>query len=167
MEASDFVPATEDQKLIAQCARFIALVLHMDEAERITRTRQMPRHLIARKLLFACLQEERPFGEGEGEVRYGHLSQAEIVRALGLYKRTIGQDVQEVRAWCRQSPEFEAFFDTIQDGIDSVVCLYSYEGRILDLASQISGRALDRIRKSVDALEANAPPLKSALSFKP
>lgn len=154
--------------MIAQCAKFIALVLNMDEAERITRTRQLPRHLIARKLLFAALKEERPFGDADGEVRYGHLSQVEIQNALGIYRKTILQDVQEVREWCRQSPEFSAFFDTIQDGIDAVVCLFDYEGRIMDLASQISGRALDRIRKSVDALERpNAPSLKPALTSTP
>lgn len=164
LEPSDFVPATENQRLIARCAEFIALVLNMAEPQRITKTRQLPRQLIARKLLFACLQEARPFGDGGGEVRYGHLSQVELQNALNIYRKTISQDVQEVEDWCRQSPEFAAFVDSIKDGVDAVVCLFDYETRILELASQISGRALDRIRKSVDALNASPvnPVVKSS-----
>lgn len=153
IDPRDFQPATDDQKLIAQCAKFVALVLQMDDAERITMKRQMPRWLIARKLLFFCLQEERPFGDSAGEVRYGHLAQVEIQNALGIYRKTIGQDVQDVQNWIDQSTEFEAFVDSIRDGMDSVVALYDYPERIMELASKISGRALERIRKAADLLE--------------
>ena len=153
LEERDFTPATWEQRLIAQCANYIALVLRMDEAERITKVRQLPKHLIARKLLFACLQEQRPFGEGEDDVRFGHLTQVEISAALGIYRKTISADVAEVEEWCRQSPEFSAWVDTIKDGLDATVVLFDYHDRILELASEISGRALERIKKSVDLLE--------------
>jgi elongation factor P--beta-lysine ligase len=153
IDAAEFTPATDHQKLIAQCAKFIGLVLQMDDADRITMKRQMPRWLIARKLLFFCLQEERPFGDSAGEVRYGHLAQVEIQNALGIYRKTIGQDVQEVQAWCDASVEFEAHMDSIRDGMDAVVALYDYPDRIMELASKISGRALERIKKAADMLE--------------
>jgi hypothetical protein len=158
IDASDFRPASDDQKLIAQCAKFIALVLQMDDADRITMKRQMPRWLIARKLLFFCLQEERPFGDSAGEVRYGHLAQVEIQNALGIYRKTIGQDVQDVQNWIDQSTEFEAFVDSIRDGMDAVVALYDYPERIMELASKISGRALTRIKAAADLLERKQTP---------
>lgn len=156
LDARDFTPATDDQLIIAQAAKFIALVLQMDGAERITRTRQMPRYLIARKLLFFCLQEERPFGDSAGEVRYGHIAQVDIQNALSIYRKTISQDVQEVQSWCedpKHGAEFEAFVDSIRDGVDAVIALYDYPDRIMHLASKISGKALDRIKGAVDLLE--------------
>lgn len=153
IDPEEFTPATDDQKLIAQCAKFIALVLQMDDADRITMKRQMPRWLIARKLLFFCIQEERPFGDSAGEVRYGHVAQVDIQNALGIYRKTIGQDVADVQAWCEQSLEFEAFMDTVRDGMDAVVALYDYPERIMELASKISGRALTRIKAAADLLE--------------
>ncbi len=152
----EFTPPTDDQLVIAQCAKFIALVLQMDGAERITMKRQMPRWLIARKLLFYCIQEERPFGDSAGEVRYGHVAQVDIQNALRIYRKTISTDVQDVQGWIedpKHGPEFEAFVDSIRDGIDSVVALYDYPERIMQLASKISGKAIDRIRSAVDALE--------------
>jgi hypothetical protein len=156
VEPGEFTPATDDQQVIAQCAKFIALVLQMDGAEKITKKRQMPRWLIARKLLFFCLQEERPFGDSAGEVRYGHIAQVDIQNALGIYRKTIMNDVQDVQAWIgdpRHGTEFEAFVDTIRDGVDAVVALHDYPDRIMHLASKISGRALDRIKVAVDLLE--------------
>jgi hypothetical protein len=111
------------------------------------------RRLIARKLLFFCIQEERPFGDSAGEVRYGHIAQVDIQNALRIYRKTISQDVQEVQAWCEASPEFEAHMDSIRDGMDAVVALYDYPERVMELASKISGRALKRIRAAADLLE--------------
>jgi hypothetical protein len=156
IDPGEFTPATDDQLVIAQCAKFIALVLQMDGAEKITRKRQMPRWLIARKLLFFCIQEERPFGDSAGEVRYGHIAQVDIQNALGIYRKTIMNDVQEIQAWIddpRHGAEFEAFVDSIRDGIDAVVALYDYPERIMHLASKISGRALDRVREAAKLLE--------------
>lgn len=132
-------------------------MLQMDGAEKITKTRQMPRWLIARKLLFFCIQEERPFGDSAGEVRYGHIAQVDIQNALGIYRKTISQDVQDVQNWIDQSTEFEAFVDSIRDGMDAVVALYDYPERIMELASKISGRALERIRKAADLLATPQP----------
>jgi hypothetical protein len=153
IDAAEFTPATDDQKLIAQCAKFIALVLQMDDADKITMKRQMPRWLIARKLLFFCIQEERPFGDSAGEVRYGHVAQVDIQNALRIYRKTISQDVDEVQSWCEASPEFEAHMDSIRDGMDAVVALFDYPERVMELASKISGRALSRIKAAADLLE--------------
>lgn len=157
IDPHEFKPPTDDQLVIAQCAKYIALVLQMDGAEKITKTRQMPRWLIARKLLFFCVQEERPFGDSAGEVRYGHIAQVDIQNALGIYRKTISQDVQDVQNWIDQSTEFEAFVDSIRDGMDAVVALYDYPERIMELASKISGRALERIKKAADLLATPHP----------
>lgn len=152
IDPREFEPATWNQRLLEHCAKAIALMLDMDgDAHRITLTRQMPRHLMARKLLFFCLQEERPFGDSAGEVRYGHLAQVEIQDALSIYRKTISQDVQDIQRWCERSPEFEAFVDTTRDAIDAHVANFGFHDRIMHLANE--QKALDRIRSAVDALE--------------
>lgn len=148
----EFEPASFNLRLIWHCAKAIALMLDMEgDSHRITLTRQMPKHLLARKLLFFCLQEERPFGDSAGEVRYGHLAQVEIQNELGIYRKTIGQDVSDIQRWCTRSVEFEAFVDTIRDAIDAHCANFDYHARILELATH--QKALDRIRSAVDLLE--------------
>lgn len=152
IDPREFQPASWELRLIEHCAKAIALMLDMEhDAGRITLTRQMPKHLMARKLLFFCLQEERPFGDSAGEVRYGHLAQVEIQDALRIYRKTISQDVQDIQRWCERSPEFEAFVDTTRDAIDAHVANFGFHDRIMHLANE--QKALDRIRGAVDLLE--------------
>lgn len=152
IDARDFQPASFNLRLIEHCAKAIALMLDMEgDSHRITLTRQMPKHLLARKLLFFCLQEERPFGDSAGEVRYGHLAQVEIQNELRIYRKTIGQDVSDVQRWCEASPEFEAFVDTTRDMIDAHVANFDFANRILFLASEL--KALDRVRAAAEMLE--------------
>jgi hypothetical protein len=159
LNEQDFKPASWELRLIEKCAEHIALMLDTGGAKRITLTRQAPPWLMARKLLFFCLQEERPFGDAAGEVRYGHLAQVEIQNALGIYRKTIGQDVQDIQRWCERSTEFEAFVDTGRDAIDAVVCLFDYSSRILELAEEQKtiDRAMQRIREAADKLETPTP----------
>lgn len=162
IDADEFTPASFELRLIEQCAKAIELLLQMDTgaAQRIIKTRQAPKALMARKLLFFCLQEERPFGDSAGEVRYGHLAQVELQNALGIYRKTISQDVQDIQRWCERSTEFEAFVDTVRDAIDAVVCLFDYPTRIMELAEtqKALDKALATVRSAADLLEASTPP---------
>jgi len=156
IDAAEFAPASFNLRLIEHCAKAIALMLDMEtDASRITKTRQMPKHLMARKLLFFCLQEERPFGDAAGEVRYGHIAQVEMQNELGIYRKTISQDVQDIQRWCEASPEFEAFVDTTRDLIDAHVANFDYANRILFLGAEL--KALERVREAAALLEAPTP----------